>query len=137
MSVVKGVYSRLTTDTEITELVGARVYPHLAPQTSGPQQPTIVYSVEQNEYGRTYAGGDGLADALVFITCVAGKYADAVELSKRVRARLDNQEGTWGGVVVAGCFHTDETEDSDTPEGVNEHPFYLIDQTYSVFWRTV
>lgn len=105
----KAIFAQLRGNGAVADLVATRVYP-VGSAPTNPAIPYVEYDTTGADFPRSYTGSSGLADAEIDIACVAGSYADAVALATAVRKALDNQSGTWGGIVVQGAFVTGNPE---------------------------
>jgi hypothetical protein len=104
MSAAKALFAKLTDPAGGTyALLATRVYP-LGNVPDPPTLPYVEYDVADSDFPRTYTGDSNQGNVLIDVACVGETYAAAVELARAVRNDLDNQRGTWGGVVVQGAF---------------------------------
>jgi hypothetical protein len=132
MSAAKAVNARLTTVTAVTDLVADRVYPIIAPQNAR-TYPQVVYQISGEEHPGHYTGTSGLGKATVTVACIARSYAGSVELAAAVRVALDQQAGTWGSVVVKGCFFEDADEQQDANDQGQDDLLFLKVLTFTIW----
>ena len=103
MSISSGLYSYLTAQAAITNLVSTRIYPEILPQD--PTYPAITYSLDNirdtftyNEGQTTFVGAD------LQINAWASTHKGAEDLAAVIHAALKNHKGDLGGVTVHGFF---------------------------------
>jgi hypothetical protein len=108
MSVAKAIYSKLT-----EAIAAVPVYAEDVAEGSG--FPRIVYTINESDRPRTYAGSCGVTKSSVDVECQANSYTAAQTLGQSVVAALDNASGTWGGVVVQFSYFDNSTERHDEP----------------------
>ncbi len=107
----KAIYTRLTTaGTATLALISTRLYPKVVPEHVEPVYPLAIYGVEDEERTCTYTGSTGLNSSRVVIACYATTETSAKALRRAVLDDLDNESGTWGGIVVQGAFFETENE---------------------------
>lgn len=80
---------------------GAKVFPHDDIDESA--SPFVTYEVTDEEDVYPIADSN-LTRADVQIDAVAEDADDAADLARAIMTDLNEQQGTWGGVVVTGCF---------------------------------
>lgn len=122
----KAIVSKLTGDTDVAALVETRVFPEFRPTDA---VPAIVYEVDGNED----AGGNPVS-CVVRLHLVATTYAQVQDLAAKVRATLNQQSGTWGGVLVQGAFLDDESEDTLTVGDSRNVRYHVLDQSYLIWF---
>jgi hypothetical protein len=113
MNAGKAIYGRLSTVDAVSALVGNRIEPLESGQAR--EYPRIAYDPDDAERPGGYTSGSGITFTDVSVYCVARTYAGAVALATAVRDAMDRQTGTWGGVVVQGCFFQNCNEDRGDP----------------------
>jgi len=83
MEIGKAIYSILATNTNISNLVGTRIFPNVAPQTT--TLPFIIYDVTND----------------VMISCYSETYTEASTLAQKIRVAMDRiPEGTYGAEQI-------------------------------------
>lgn len=135
MNIREAIYSRLTSDATVAELVGTRVYPHLA-QPGTKTYPMVVY-----RDGVAVKMGGRLMRAELSVACITRDDLDGLDaLRAAVVAVLHGTEtrDTWGGgsegIDVKGCFLQGETTDEIYPPESPELRYYISDQMYILWW---
>lgn len=122
MSAINAIFAKLSATSAVTALVGTNIEPQVAKQTD--TYPCVTFTEEGIEYAGQHSGSAGIATSKLSIDCEAATYTQAVAVASAVRAALNFQKGTWGGVVVQGSFVDDESEDYEFID--NENTFYGV-----------
>lgn len=100
----KAIFSQLTGNAPVAALVAGRVYPELA--TDQKDYPAIVYDADDDkDEARSLSGVASLRKYTVNLAVIARDYPTLIDLCEKTIAALDNQAGTWGGIVVQGAFY--------------------------------
>lgn len=92
------VFSRLTGDAGVTDLVGQRVYPLRLPQE--PTYPAIMYQRVSTNEAHTHDQAGGLAESRVQFDCLAVTYSQAQALAAAVRAALNGWVDDGNGILA-------------------------------------
>lgn len=123
----RAVMGRLESLTEITALVGTRIYPRLAPQQgsdAGARPYLIVMHPPGVERVQTFAGPGSVARTPIVVACVADSYQVATQCGAAVEAALCPSGWTgsaqWAGVEVGSCQMEDAFDKSALPELADE-----------------
>ena len=101
-------------------------------------RPYVTYKVtsDKSDVGLDGSIGD-YSNAEFVLGIFSDDYEVAMDLSDRVRRRLDGFGQTVSGVEFAPCEFDDQTDiEEATPEG-QEIPIYLRLQTYRALYRIV
>ena len=109
MIVGKAIYNILSNATLVTNLVGTKIFPEIAPPDINP--PYIVYSVVSNQPTEIKENGNQLDTASVEIYSFETSYVKAVDLGVLVRTYLDRRRGDLGGVMIQSVEYTNEQMD--------------------------
>lgn len=95
MSLGVSIYSVLSGESTITDLVSTRIFPVVAPASAN--FPLIVYEKLSHDVGYSHdSGDDGIYSAVYRFNVIAETYADAVEIQDTLRTFLSGKEGTFG-----------------------------------------
>jgi hypothetical protein len=105
----KAIFGRLTTEDNVAAIVATRVFPQVDVDESA--APRIEYEVTGDDPVYPIEVSN-LSRGEVSIELVAETEAAVADLAIAVVNALNDQAGTWGGVVVQGCFC--QTSGSDT-----------------------
>ena len=99
MEIGKSIYNILSTTTNISNLVGTRIFPNVAPQTT--TFPFIIYDVTGVQPNDTKDGASTLDTNDVMISCYSETYSQASDLAQKIRVAMDRiNEGTYGGEQI-------------------------------------
>lgn len=99
MEIGKSIYNILSTTTNISDLVGTRIFPNVAPQTT--TFPFIIYDVTGVQPNDTKDGASTLDTNDVMISCYSETYSQASDLAQKIRIAMDRiNEGTYGGEQI-------------------------------------
>lgn len=130
----KAIYSQLTGTVAVSTLIGTRVDPQFNPKTV---RPSVVYKQERIERDRVYDGSvTGIAHIGTTITALADTYIGAVALAAEIVTAIDHKSGTWGTIVVLGCFVEDEDEEVSMLDSGTDKPIYAKSLTANFIVRT-
>ena len=91
MSVETELYTLLTSESDITDLVGTAIYPYVIPQDVS--LPAIVYQQIAGVPGYTADGQDNLTPYELQVTCWDNSYSDVRELATKTKAALTAYSG--------------------------------------------
>ena len=94
----KAIYTILTSDSDVNAIVGTRVYPQIAAQGAG--FPFIVYVLQDTSPSDTKSGVSTLDEVRYDIVVASETYAEASDLTNKIRTALDRYTGTVAGVVI-------------------------------------
>ena len=132
---IGGVINILLADTNVTTLVGNRIYPLRGPQKPATKWPFItVTSGGRTDTSETKDGSSGLD----YISCVVttfvkpsdGMYAQAEAIASAVRKGLDRKSGTFGGEVFQSIKFEDEVPEVDDVAGIDN--VYTVESIFIV-----
>lgn len=107
----KAIYSILTGDSAVSALVGNRVYPQIAAQ--GAAFPFVVYVLQDTSPSDTKSGVSTLDEVRYDIVVASESYAEASDLTNKIRTALDRYTGTVSGVVIDSIQFIDLDVDND------------------------
>lgn len=108
-----GIYALLQESSDVTDLVGTRVFPALAAQEA--EMPFITYELVQITPSDEKDGPSTMDEVRVEVVCYAEKYSVAADLGTKVRTALDRMALQGDGISIQSIkFHdvTDEVLDS-------------------------
>jgi hypothetical protein len=125
MTVGKAIYYLLSNYTDLTDIVGTRIFPEVAEQDSA--LPFVIYSVISNEPSDTHEGPSKLDIAQVDVVMYNTDYSGLVDMGVAVRAALDRVTGTYNGVGVQSVQYTSEIIDFEDYSRA-----YVLTQSYDV-----
>lgn len=106
------IYSKLSTETQITALVGANIYPAYVPTDPFPR---IIYTVDASDPIESHDGFSGLSCAHVTLMVMTRTKTQTTQIAGIIKEQLRDQRGTWGGVVIQKCKYKSQEEIDLTP----------------------
>jgi len=99
VSIEAGIYTRLTGSTDITAMVGTRVYPSHVPQ--GTSFPMLRYTIITQEQIHGLSAHTDLYRATFQVDCyTSNTYLDVIALADKVRATLNTESTTFGTIAI-------------------------------------
>ena len=107
----KAIYSILTNDSDVSALIGTRVYPQVAAQ--GAAFPFVVYVLQDNTPSDTKSGVSTLDEIRYDIVAAAETYSALSSLTERIRLALDRYTGDLGGIEIDSIQFTELDVDND------------------------
>ena len=107
----KAIYSILTSDSDVSAIIGTRVYPQIAAQ--GAAFPFVVYVLQDTSPSDTKSGVSTLDEVRYDIVVASETYAEASDLTNKIRTALDRYTGTVAGVVIDSIQFIDLDADND------------------------
>lgn len=125
MNVGKAVYEILTTNTQLTALVGTRVYPEMAPEEA--QKPYLVYSILSIDPTDTKQASSTVDVSQLETYAVSEDYTKVMDVSEAARAALDRNSGTFSNIAIQSVQY----QSSDTEYNPAQR-VYIAQQLYSV-----
>jgi hypothetical protein len=125
--------SALVASANVSELVGSRIYPILAPQTAA--LPFIVWRRSGISREHTLAGPMGVSTVSVEMQLLAATYEQARELADRCRVVLDGYGATLNNTEVKHVSLEQESDDFVQLAGGDLPPVYQVTQTYNILWQ--
>ena len=107
----KAIYSILTNDSDVSAIIGTKVYPQIAAQ--GAAFPFVVYVLQDNSPSDTKSGPSTLDEVRYDIVAAAETYTELSSLTERIRLALDRYTGDLGGVEIDSIQFIDLDVDND------------------------
>lgn len=125
----KPIVRLLKTNTDITDIVGQKIFPLQAPPNYS--LPMIIYAISDNQPQDSKDGKSTLDVYEMQITMLNRDYADIVKLANEVRSQLDyTKEYTYGGITLQLVYFIDEIEAFD--KDMDQSGTYIKTQTYGI-----
>ena len=128
MSATTLMVAQLKATAGVTAIVGAKVYPMIAPQSAA--LPYIIYEKPLDVPVNTATGADATSQKRFAVSCFAATYSGAHALGAAVAAALS------GWVDSAGCVWHQESCTDDMGEvmsGQDVPEYYAVNQEYTVW----
>lgn len=119
------LYTRLAADAEVAALVGARIYPVLAPQ--GAARPFVVFARQRQQTLGALAGRAGHREVEVAVMCFADTVGDAMATGRAVRNALDGaRDNTLRAVRLTGRLQAAVGEVGAEPLPVSDAMLFRV-----------
>lgn len=121
----KAIYDILVNDADVNAIVSGRVFPQIAAQ--GAAFPFAVYVLQDTSPSDTKSGVSTLDEVRYDIVAAAETYAEASDLTEKIRLALDRYTGTVAGVVIDSIqfIDLDVDNDPDTETYVSSSEYIL------------
>lgn len=123
----------LVTSTTSASILGARVYPILAPSTAA--MPFATYRRAGIRRQQTLSGPMGVPQVTVEVDVYATTYEGARLAADCCRLVLDGYGGTIDNTEVKHVSLENEQDDFVQLAGAEMPPVYSVKQTYDVWWQ--
>jgi len=128
----KAVFTRLSGDTNVSALVGTRIFPNDSKSNDLPQ---IIYQLRGLEVGKIYGGFSGMDTIELHIFCLSTDYDSVMSLINAVQTSLDGQSGTWGDKEIYLVDQTELNDNSEIDAEADEITLYDCELVYSVKYK--
>jgi len=109
MTVGKAIFFLLNSSSDLTAIVGTRIYPEVAQQDA--PLPYVVYNISNNEPSDTKREPSKMDTANIEVNLFSTSYTQVIDMSAAVRAALDRVTGTYSGVNVQSISYMNEVID--------------------------
>ena len=123
----------LVGSTNVTTLVGLRIYPVLAPATAS--LPFVTWRRTGIERAQTLGSPSGMPRVTVEYGIYGTTYEQARSVADAMRRILDGYGGTVDNTTVNQTSLENESDDFVTLAGADLPPVYQVTQTYDVWWQ--
>lgn len=129
------IVSVLNGNSGVTSLIGKRLYPQYDRSTDH-IYPLGCYHVQITPI-TAFDGAPGIEYAVITIAGIGSTQASATAVANALKAALQNQTGTWAGVVVQGCFLQDNgiRDDVVTEPTTEEIICYVRELTFDLVYN--
>jgi type II secretory pathway pseudopilin PulG len=101
------MYSYLQDQSNITDLIGTRLYPDAAPQTA--ILPLIVYAKQSTDRNHTLRGAVGICTARIQLDVYGSSRTVCESIMDLVRLSVDGFQGNWGTTFIHLCKFDSES----------------------------
>ena len=101
------LYSYMTSESTITNLVSTRIYPDAAPQSS--TLPLIVYSKQSTDRQVTLKRSVGICTARIQLDIFGASRTVCENIVEQIRLRTDGFQGNWGTTFIHLCKFDSES----------------------------
>lgn len=132
MNAGKAIYSKLTSDTDVSNLIGTRCFAGQTP-TGITTYPMVITTEEDEERDTTYSGPSGLIKQEIEVVSKSTSYGNTQNLAEKVLNSLNQGKGTWGAVTVLLCSLLSENESHEFGDGTDEQEFFMKTHTFNLW----
>jgi hypothetical protein len=117
------VIARLKAVSGVSDLVAARVFPHIAPQAT--DKPYLIVMRPEGQINEGTAKGlTGVSRTPIIVACVGESYIESRSLAAPVVAALvpasPTGSATWNGTEIGSCQLEDSFDRSTFPQLADE-----------------
>lgn len=123
----------LVGSTNVTTLVGTRIYPVLAPASA--TLPFVTWRRTGIERQQTLGSPAGMPRVTVDYEIYGTTYEQTRSVADAMRRILDGYGGTVDNTTVNQTSLENESDDFVTLAGADLPPVYQVTQTYDVWWQ--
>ncbi len=102
MDILEAVYTYLSKNDKIRQVVGERIYPRLLPQECS--LPAIVYQSVVANYDSALQGDTGYVRQTIQITSHGRTYKETRKLSRLVKKSFQDYRGDLSGLFIEAVF---------------------------------
>lgn len=134
------LYNRLTTKTNITNLLGSignnfSVFPLKMPEKRS--FPAITYQIITQTYDHGLLGASGLVEAIVSIDCYSLDYPSVTSVSEAVRNAFDGIDHRFmGDTFIENMFlEPGDSEDLIISEDKSQEDLYHIGMEFTTWYQ--
>jgi hypothetical protein len=122
------LFQRLTSQTAVSQYIGTRVYPLLAP--TGTPLPLVIYQRTAVERPQSLAGNVGNPVVTLQLTTYGTSYTSVKTIARAVRLAVDGWTGTTAGVTIQRTTLVTEADGVDMPADDQMLPYYSVQQSF-------
>jgi len=122
------LFQRLTSRTAVSQYIGSRVYPLMAP--TGSAMPLIIYQRTAVERPQSLAGNVGNPVVTLQLTTYGTSYTSVKTIARAVRLAVDGWTGTTAGVTIQRTTLQTESDGVELPQDDQMLPYYNVQQSY-------
>ena len=122
------LFQRLTSQTAVSQYIGSRVYPLIAPQ--GTPLPLVVYQRTGVERPQSLAGNVGNPLVTLQLTTYGTSYTSVKTIARAVRIAIDGWTGTTASVTIQRSTLLTEADGVDMPADDQMLPYYHVQQSF-------
>lgn len=108
MIVTKAIYNILSNHAGLTALVSTRIYPVVAAQQAA--FPYVVIDIDRTSPVNRMIGRARMQQIYITVSAFSKRFDEACDIAVQINTALDRvTPGTYGGVVIQGIIHENET----------------------------
>lgn len=132
MSLKSSLITYLKTETNLTDLVGDRIYIGYAEQDAA--LPFVVAHQIDGVHEHHMAAATGFVQGRFQFNCHAQTTVSAENVAEQLRQSLDGFRGTMGSVFVSTCHMDAERDDTAPPVEGAHRGIYTVQHDYLIGW---
>lgn len=133
MTIHAAVYSILTADTGVTDLVSTRIYPIIAPESAS--MPYITVQRIDSQHEHFMLGSSGMTRQRVQIDCWSDSMLSASNVAEAVRESLDSYRGTVGSLDIRRASLESEDDEYEPPSDDSEDGAFRVSLDFVIWHR--
>jgi hypothetical protein len=122
------LFQRLTSQTAVSQYIGSRVYPLLAP--TGTPLPLVIYQRTAVERPQSLAGNVGNPVVTLQLTTYGTSYTSVKTIARAVRLAVDGWTGTTASVTIQRTTLQTESDGVELPQDDQMLPYYSVQQSF-------
>lgn len=122
------LFQRLTSQTAVSQYIGSRVYPLLAP--TGTPLPLVIYQRTAVERPQSLAGNVGNPVVTLQLTTYGTSYTSVKTIARAVRLAVDGWTGTTASVTIQRTTLQTESDGVELPADDQMLPYYSVQQSF-------
>jgi hypothetical protein len=122
------LFQRLTSQTAVSQYIGTRVYPLLAP--TGTPLPLVIYQRTAVERPQSLAGNVGNPVVTLQLTTYGTSYTSVKTIARAVRLAVDGWTGTTASVTIQRTTLQTESDGVELPQDDQMLPYYSVQQSF-------
>jgi hypothetical protein len=122
------LFQRLTSQTAVSQFIGSRVYPLLAP--TGTPLPLVIYQRTAVERPQSLSGNVGNPVVTLQLTTYGTSYTSVKTIARAVRLAVDGWTGTTASVTIQRTTLQTESDGVELPQDDQMLPYYSVQQSF-------
>jgi len=122
------LFQRLTSQTAVSQYIGTRVYPLLAP--TGTPLPLVIYQRTAVERPQSLSGNVGNPVVTLQLTTYGTSYTSVKTIARAVRLAVDGWTGTTASVTIQRTTLQTESDGVELPQDDQMLPYYSVQQSF-------
>lgn len=125
------LYTFLAAETNITAIVGTRIYPHFRDQESA--LPAVSFRTISKPHVHNLSGSAGCSRARVQIDSWASDLATCLNLAEQIRLSLQGFRGNMSGTTIGSCLLDNEAHLHERNAGEQFGTFHIASDFLLIF----
>ena len=121
--IYKGIYSLLSTNSDVTDIVGEKIFPVEVPEDIA--LPYIAYLLPDEEHLESLRGSSGSATVDCHVECYSADFVECRNLKEAVRMSMQGFIGTAAGIQIKATLMPKSPMGYIPPSDASEHVTYI------------